>query len=55
MAFLATHSLAADPTVAFKNDVLTQHNRYRAQYGARPLTWSDALYPATLQWAKYLQ
>ncbi|KAF9125933.1 hypothetical protein BG015_004802 [Linnemannia schmuckeri] len=50
MAFLATHSQAA-PAADFKNEVLTQHNRYRAQYGARPLTWSDALYPGTLQWA----
>ncbi|KAF9159884.1 hypothetical protein DFQ26_006095, partial [Actinomortierella ambigua] len=51
MAFLVTHSLAAGPPEAFKNDVLTQHNKARAMYGAEPLTWSDALYPETLQWA----
>ncbi|KAF9428699.1 hypothetical protein BGZ94_001396 [Podila epigama] len=51
MAFLATHSLADAPTDAFKNEVLSQHNTYRAQYGAGPLTWSDALFPDTLQWA----
>ncbi|KAG0254795.1 hypothetical protein DFQ27_006613 [Actinomortierella ambigua] len=51
MAFLVTHSLAVGPTAAFKNDVLTQHNNARAMYGAEPLTWSDALYPATLRWA----
>ncbi|KAF9536282.1 hypothetical protein EC957_011707 [Mortierella hygrophila] len=51
MAFLTTHSLAAGPTADFKNDVLTQHNTNRKMFGAEPLTWSDALYPATLQWA----
>ncbi|KAG0212239.1 hypothetical protein BGX33_003756 [Mortierella sp. NVP41] len=51
MAVLTTQSLAADPPTAFKDDVLAQHNKYRAQYGARPLTWSDSLYPATYQWA----
>lgn len=50
-AFLATHSLAAGPTPAFKNEVLMPHSKYRAGYGAIPLTWSDALYTATLQWA----
>ncbi|KAK0473972.1 PR-1 protein [Armillaria novae-zelandiae] len=35
----------------WKTSVVRQHNAYRAQYGAAPLTWSDALYPGTLQWA----
>lgn len=35
----------------WKQSVVRQHNLYRAQYGAPPLTWSDALYPATAQWA----
>ncbi|WP_328388569.1 CAP domain-containing protein [Nocardia sp. NBC_00416] len=30
---------------------MAEHNQARAQYGARPLTWSDSLYPATLEWA----
>ncbi|TFK45000.1 CAP domain-containing protein [Crucibulum laeve] len=41
----------AEPTAEFTTEVLRQHNRYRAQYGAEPLTWSDDLYPATLEWA----
>ncbi|KAG0254794.1 hypothetical protein DFQ27_006612 [Actinomortierella ambigua] len=51
MAFLAAHSLAADADADFKNEVLTLHREYRARYGANPLTWSDDLYPATLEWA----
>ncbi|MFI6960077.1 CAP family protein [Nocardia sp. NPDC050408] len=47
----AVPAQAAGPTPAFKNEVLTAHNKVRAQYGAPPLTWSDALYPGTLQWA----
>ncbi|KAK0441343.1 PR-1 protein [Armillaria borealis] len=35
----------------WKTSVVRQHNTYRAQYGAAPLTWSDALYPGTSQWA----
>lgn len=35
----------------WKTSVVRQHNTYRAQYGAPPLTWSDALYPGTSQWA----
>lgn len=42
----------AAPSAAFKNDVLTQHNKYRAQYGARPLTWSDALAVDAQKWAE---
>ncbi|KIJ98326.1 hypothetical protein K443DRAFT_133468 [Laccaria amethystina LaAM-08-1] len=38
-------------TPAFKDQVLSLHASNRAQYGARPLMWSDALYPATFQWA----
>lgn len=36
----------------WKTSVVRQHNNYRAQYGAAPLTWSDALYPATVAYAK---
>ena len=35
----------------WKTEVVKQHNAYRAQYGAPALTWSDALYPGTQQWA----
>ncbi|KAF8650036.1 hypothetical protein AX16_005453 [Volvariella volvacea WC 439] len=35
----------------WKTEVVNQHNSYRARYGAPPVTWSDALYPATQQWA----
>ena len=35
----------------WKTEVVKQHNAYRARYGAPPLTWSGALYPATQQWA----
>ncbi|TFK45005.1 CAP domain-containing protein [Crucibulum laeve] len=41
----------AEPTAEFTTEALRLHNRYRAQYGAEPLTWSDDLYPATLEWA----
>ncbi|WP_280272963.1 CAP family protein [Nocardia wallacei] len=47
----AVPASADGPDAAFKHEVLVQHNKYRAQYGARPLTWSDALYPAALEWA----
>ncbi|KAF8885325.1 CAP domain-containing protein [Infundibulicybe gibba] len=36
----------------WKNEVVKQHNAYRAHYGAASLTWSDALYPGTQQWAQ---
>jgi uncharacterized protein YkwD len=36
----------------WKAGTVDQHNTYRAQYGAPPLSWSDALYPGTLQWAR---
>jgi len=35
----------------WKTTVVSEHNRYRARYGAGPVTWSDALYPGTNQWA----
>ncbi|KAG7453158.1 PR-1 protein [Guyanagaster necrorhizus] len=35
----------------WKTSIVRQHNEYRAQYGAKPLTWSDALYPGASQWA----
>ncbi|KAL0947685.1 hypothetical protein HGRIS_013773 [Hohenbuehelia grisea] len=36
----------------WKNQVVREHNAYRSHYGAASLTWSDALYPGTLQWAQ---
>jgi hypothetical protein len=43
-----------DPTAFadWKAVVVGEHNRYRARYGAGPVTWSDALYPGTNQWAR---
>ncbi|KAK3845550.1 MAG: CAP domain-containing protein [Linnemannia gamsii] len=41
----------SSPTAAFKENVLAIHNTNRKQYSARPLTWSDSLYPAAFQWA----
>ncbi|KAJ8508166.1 hypothetical protein ONZ45_g9520 [Pleurotus djamor] len=35
----------------WKVEVVKQHNAYRAKYGAPAVTWSDALYPGTQQWA----
>ncbi|KIJ49947.1 hypothetical protein M422DRAFT_65847 [Sphaerobolus stellatus SS14] len=35
----------------WKTDVVKGHNAYRAHYSAPALTWSDALYPGTQQWA----
>ncbi|KAF9016052.1 PR-1-like protein [Hymenopellis radicata] len=35
----------------WKQSVVREHNTYRAKYSAGPLTWSDALYPGTQQWA----
>ena len=31
--------------------VVRTHNEYRRKYGAGPVSWSDALYPGTAQWA----
>ena len=39
-------------TFDWKSDVINAHNTARAHYGAGKVTWSDALYPGTLQWAK---
>ena len=36
----------------WKNQVVNSHNKFRAQYGAPNLAWSDALYPGTQQWAQ---
>ncbi|KAI0338826.1 PR-1-like protein [Trametopsis cervina] len=36
----------------FQTQVVNTHNQYRSQYGAPNLSWSDSLYPATLQWAQ---
>ncbi|KAF9530107.1 CAP domain-containing protein [Crepidotus variabilis] len=35
----------------WKATVVRTHNEYRKHYGAPPVTWSDALYPGTNQWA----
>lgn len=35
----------------WKNQVVNQHNAYRRKYGAPNLSWSDALYSGTQQWA----
>jgi hypothetical protein len=43
-------SVFADPR--WKNTVVNLHNTQRFHYGAGPLTWNDALYPGTLQWAQ---
>ena len=45
------HHIFQHTAPAFKNEVISLHNKARAHYGARPVTWNDALYPATLQWA----
>jgi hypothetical protein len=39
----------------WKSDVINTHNNARAHYGAGKVTWSDALYPGTLEWAKQCQ
>ncbi|KAI0804781.1 PR-1 protein [Irpex lacteus] len=36
----------------WKNLVVSSHNKFRAKYGAPNLSWSDALYPGTQQWAQ---
>ncbi|KAI0086018.1 CAP domain-containing protein [Irpex rosettiformis] len=36
----------------WKNLVVNSHNKFRSKYGAPNLSWSDALYPGTQQWAK---
>ncbi len=36
----------------WKNLVVNSHNKFRAKYGAPNLSWSDALYPGTQQWAQ---
>lgn len=48
-------SLGQTPMTAtdvYSDSVLTIHNRHRAQYGAKPLTWSPELYTSALQYAK---
>ncbi|ESK83742.1 PR-1 protein [Moniliophthora roreri MCA 2997] len=35
----------------WKQQVVRQHNEYRARYGAPNLSWSDALYPDTARYA----
>ncbi|KAF8888247.1 CAP domain-containing protein [Infundibulicybe gibba] len=39
----------------WKLRTVMQHNYYRTRYGANQLVWSDALYPATQQWANQCQ
>ncbi|KAF9909968.1 hypothetical protein BX616_011004 [Lobosporangium transversale] len=50
-ALLSTFAptVSADP---WQGQVLAAHNSARAQYGARPLMWSDALYPGALHHAQ---
>lgn len=43
----------ADKLVDAVSDLaLAKHNTARANYGARPLQWSSALYPSTQQYAQ---
>ena len=42
-------------TDAWTNQVVSVHNSYRAQYRAPAVTWSNDLYPGTLQWAQQCQ
>ncbi|KAJ8508172.1 hypothetical protein ONZ45_g9519 [Pleurotus djamor] len=36
---------------SWQQTVVANHNAYRQKYGAKPLTWSDKLYPETVNWA----
>jgi len=45
-AFSAPATLAID-----KNLILAEHNRYRAEVGVPPLTWSDKLAEGAQRWA----
>ncbi|MEU4213710.1 CAP domain-containing protein [Streptomyces sp. NPDC026206] len=50
---LATAPASAAPAPQeIKDQTLASANAARAKYGARPLTWSDPLYPATDQYAQ---
>ncbi|CAO3569132.1 unnamed protein product [Mortierella alpina] len=51
VSLLAAHTptVAAD---AWSDQVLTEHNRARARYAARPLQWNPLLYPGTMQYAQ---
>jgi uncharacterized protein YkwD len=51
ISLCAVYVTAAGPTQEFKDSVLTAHNAARARFNAQSLTWSDTMYPATLQWA----
>ena len=50
---------SSDDSIASFEDwkalVVREHNQYRARYGAGPVTWSDALYSGTNQWAQQCQ
>ena len=37
---------------AWSDQVVTLHNEYRAQYGARPLEWSASLHAGAIQYAQ---
>lgn len=43
---------AMTATDVYSDSVLAIHNGHRAQYGAKPLTWSPELYTSALQYAK---
>ncbi|MEO3857023.1 CAP family protein [Acrocarpospora sp. B8E8] len=48
----AVAQASVEPPPGLKDQTLASANSNRAKYGARPLTWSDALYPAADQWAR---
>ncbi|KAF9147873.1 hypothetical protein BG015_010422 [Linnemannia schmuckeri] len=61
VAYLTSQAVAAPCSFAqtpvtttdvYSDSVLAIHNSHRAQYGAKPLTWSPELYISALQYAK---
>ncbi|GAA1004836.1 serine protease [Acrocarpospora pleiomorpha] len=42
---------SVEPLPGLKDQALDAVNASRAKYGARPLTWNDALYPDAERWA----
>jgi hypothetical protein len=48
---LSSFSVSAAPLAIDKSVILAEHNKYRAEVGVPPLTWSDKLAQGAQRWA----
>ncbi|XP_062273108.1 uncharacterized protein LOC133978798 [Scomber scombrus] len=53
-AFITTRTANTMADASFKKEFLETHNAYRAQHGAKPLTYNDGLNAAAQKWADHL-